>query len=81
MPQSSQLTEPLWTDPVRKSGISVRELISTFKNNTKSATATTIKSGGGGGGLAGNEWSNILPKSSEARKKATNTMTEVVHLS
>ena len=28
-PQSSQLTEPLWTDPGLKSEISVRELIST----------------------------------------------------
>ena len=28
-PQSSQLAEPLWTDPGLKSGISVRELIST----------------------------------------------------
>ena len=28
-PQSSQLAEPLWTDPSLKSGISVRELIST----------------------------------------------------
>ena len=27
--QSSQLAEPLWTDPGLKSGISVRELIST----------------------------------------------------
>ena len=27
--QSSQLTEPLWTDPGLKSGISLRELIST----------------------------------------------------
>ena len=30
-PQSSQLTEPLWTGPGLKSGISVRELISTLK--------------------------------------------------
>ena len=30
-PQSSQLVEPLWTDPGLKSGISVRELISTLK--------------------------------------------------
>ena len=30
-PQSSQLVEPLWTDPGIKSGINVRELISTFK--------------------------------------------------
>ena len=29
--QSSQLAEPLWTDPGLKSGISLRELISTFK--------------------------------------------------
>ena len=28
-PQSSQLAEPLWTDPGVKSGISVRELIAT----------------------------------------------------
>ena len=30
-PQSSQLAEPLWTDPGVKSGISVRELIYTWK--------------------------------------------------
>ena len=29
LPQSSLLTEPLWTDPAIKSGISVRELTST----------------------------------------------------
>ena len=29
--QSSQLAEPLWTDPGVKSGISVRELIPTLK--------------------------------------------------
>ena len=28
-PQSSQLAEPLWTDPCLKSGVGVRELIST----------------------------------------------------
>ena len=28
---SSQLAEPLWTDPGLKSGISVRQLISTLK--------------------------------------------------
>ena len=32
-PQSSQIAEPLWTDPGIKSGISVCELISTFKKN------------------------------------------------
>ena len=56
--QSSQLAEPLWTDPGLKTGISVCELISTLKkaqtrnklsNNLKKilkreekATATTI---------------------------------------
>ena len=30
-PHLSQLAEPLWTDPGIKSGISVRELISTLK--------------------------------------------------
>ena len=45
-PQSSQLTEPLSTDPDLKSGISVRELLSIEKKKTP----------------AGNEWSNILPK-------------------
>ena len=30
-PQSPQLAVPLWTDPGIKSGISVRELISTLK--------------------------------------------------
>ena len=29
-PQSSQLAKPLWTDPGLKSGIGVRQLISTF---------------------------------------------------
>ena len=51
--QSSQLAEPLWTDPGLKSEISLRELISTLKKKAQ----------------AGNELSNILPKSSHARKK------------
>ena len=34
-PQSSQLTEPLWTDPGLKSGIFVRELIFTKKKKKK----------------------------------------------
>ena len=33
--QSSQLAESLWTDPGIKSGISVRELISTLKKKKK----------------------------------------------
>ena len=34
LPQSSQLTEPLWTDPNLRSGISVHNLISTFKKKS-----------------------------------------------
>ena len=33
--QSSQVAEPLWTDPGQKSGISVRELMSTSKKKKK----------------------------------------------
>ena len=33
--QSSQLAEPLWTDPGLKSGISVRKLIPTLKKKRK----------------------------------------------
>ena len=54
-PHSSQVTKPLWTDPGIKSGTSVRELISTSKKKKKAQ--------------AENDWSNILPKSSQARKK------------
>ena len=51
---SSQLAEPLWTDPGVKSGFSVRELISTHIHKKKPQ--------------AGNAWSTILPKSSEPEK-------------
>ena len=51
--QSSQLVEPVWTDSGLKSGISVYELIPTLKKKAQ----------------AGNEWSNILPNLSQARKK------------
>ena len=34
-PQSSQLAEPLWTDPCLESGIVVRELISALKKKRK----------------------------------------------
>ena len=34
-PQSPKLTQPLWTDPVIKSGISVHKLISTKKKKKK----------------------------------------------
>ena len=56
--QSSQLTEPLWTDPGTKSGISVCKLISTLKKK---------KAGG-------NEWSYILLKFLQSEEKATTTV-------
>ena len=62
--QSSQLAEPLWTDPGLKSGISLRKLISTLKKTT-----TTTKT------QAGNELSNILLKILEREEKATTTAT------
>ena len=40
--QSSQLAEPLWTDPGLKSEISVRKLISTLKKKKKSAGGECI---------------------------------------
>ena len=58
-PQSAQPAEPLWTDPGINCGINVRELISTSK-----AKITNMKKS-----QAVNEWSNILQKSSQARKK------------
>ena len=57
-PQSSRLTEPLWTDPGVKSGISALKLISNKNNTQKKIKAQ-----------AGNEWLNIFQKSSHARKK------------
>ena len=56
-PQSSQLADPLWTDPGLMSGISVRDLTSLKKKKEKKKAQ------------AGNELLNILPKSSHARKK------------
>ena len=55
--QSSQVAEPLCTDPGIISGISVHERISALKKKKKKKAQ------------AGNEWSNVLPKSSQARKK------------
>ena len=54
-PQSSQLAEPVWADSVIKR---VRELISPSKKEEEEEAER-----------AGNEWSNILPKSSQARKE------------
>ena len=51
------LHTPLWTDPGIQSGISTHELISTSNKKNKNKKAQ-----------AGKEWSNILPKSSQASK-------------
>ena len=55
-PQSSQPLEPLWTDPGTKERSSVGELISTSKKKKKKVHA-------------GNAQLNILPESSQVRKK------------
>ena len=55
-PRSSQLAEPHWAGPGIKSGISVRELISTLKKKKAQA---------------GNGWSNILPKILASEENAT----------
>ena len=52
--QSSQLAESLWTGPGLRSGLSLRELISTFKKKKVQA---------------GNEFSTVPPTSSHARNK------------
>ena len=55
--QSSQLTEPLWTHPGLKSGISVHKLISTLKKKKKKA---------------GREWiAKHFPKVLAHKEKAT----------
>ena len=43
--QSSQLTEPLWTDPDLKIGISVRELIFSLKQTTTKNTKKSCRQG------------------------------------
>ena len=65
--QSSQLAEPLWTDPGLKSGISVCELMSTSKKEKKKR--------------AGDEWMvehspKIVTSEEEA---ATTTVSEVIN--
>ena len=65
-PQLSQLTKPLWTDPGIKSGICVHKLISTSKEKKAHA---------------GNEWLNILPKSSQVRTKPPPAQTLTVAFS
>ena len=54
--QSSQLAEPLWTDPDIKSRISACELVSTSKKKKKKEQA-------------GSNWSYSLPKSLQTKKK------------
>ena len=56
-PQSSQLAEPLWTDPGVKTEISVSELISTSKKKKEKEKIEKEKKEE----QAGNERWNILP--------------------
>ena len=60
--QSSQLAEPLWNGTGLKSGISVRDRISSYKKKKKKKERKRKAQ-------AENELSNILPKSSQTRKK------------
>ena len=65
-PQSSQLDEPLWTDPGLKSGISVHKLISTLQQTNKQKTER--KKG------TGKEWIvNHSPKYLHVRKKSSSS--------
>ena len=63
-PQSSQLAEPLWTDPGIKSGICVCEVISTLKKNKKKQAQVRKEM-------------VILPESSQERKKPLSIVGEV----
>ena len=56
-PQSSQLAEPLWTNPGLKSDITVRELISTLKKKKNKRSRLGMISG------------TFSPKSSQTRNK------------
>ena len=65
-PQSSQLAEPLWTDPDPESGFSVLELIFTTTNKQNKKAQ------------AGIEWSNLLPNILASEEKATTNYTQVI---
>ena len=56
-PQSSQLAEPLWTDPGVKSGITERKVISTLKKKKRKNKTQ-----------AWNEYLNLPQKSSQQGK-------------
>ena len=62
-PQSSQLVEPLWTDPGVKSKISVQELIFSLKKKKKKKKS------------AGGESANLPQKPSQRGKRHTTTTT------
>ena len=76
-PMSSQLAEPLWTDPGVKCGICVRELIFITKNKQTNKQTDTPpqkkqkqnQNNREKASPAENERSNTLPKSSQGRKK------------
>ena len=66
--QSSQLAEPLWTDPGQKSGISVCEQISTLKKKKKRRQGTNCQT-----------FSQILAHKEKATTAATTTTTTSRH--
>ena len=65
--RSSYTAEPLWTDPGLMSGIIARELVSTLKR--KKERRKERKKDRKKKAQAGNNWSNLSPKSLHARKK------------
>ena len=68
---SSQLTKPLWTGPGIKSGISVRELISTKKKKERKK-----KKKNAGGELCSNTSPQILASEEKATTTTTTTSTD-----
>ena len=72
-PQSSHLAEPLWNDPGIKSGISVRELISTKKKKKKERKK---KKKNAGGELCSNTSPQILASEEKATTITTTTSTD-----
>ena len=71
--QSSQLAEPLWTDPGIKSGISKRELISTLNNNNNNNKKKKKAQ-------AGTEWSNVRPNFFASENKDTTRQRQALML-
>ena len=74
-PQSSQLAEPLWTDPGLKSGISLHELISISEKNNNKNGQTNKKRRRGMNGLT---FSQILANEEKATTEADSSYTGLI---